>query len=100
MRCIVSIAYAFLASASQISQRLKLTYKTSTSKIVSSFKQASQTCMCVRQYQGHRDGVWEVSGSRIDPQVIGSAAAGKVHVHVILIQLLWLHIFHSFSIVS
>ena len=71
-----TLNHDILASASQISQRLKLTYKTSTSKIVSSFKQASQTCVCVREYRGHRDGVWEVTGSRTDPQVIGTAAAG------------------------
>ncbi|ELU02135.1 hypothetical protein CAPTEDRAFT_222480 [Capitella teleta] len=64
-----------LASGHQISQRLKLTYKTSTSKIVSSFKTGAATCRLVREFRGHRDGVWEVSVSKTDPQVIGTASA-------------------------
>ncbi|XP_064644351.1 WD repeat-containing protein 37-like [Lineus longissimus] len=62
-------------SGSQISQKIKTTYKASTSRIVSSFKAASSGCQQVREYRGHRDGVWEVSLSKHGPQVIGTASA-------------------------
>lgn len=62
-------------SGSQISQKLKLTYKTSTSKIVSSFKPTTSGCQLAREFRGHRDGVWEVSVSHTDPHVIGTASA-------------------------
>lgn len=62
-------------SGSQISQRLKLTYKTSTSKIVSSFKTATFGFQTVKEFRGHRDGVWEVNVSKLDPQIIGTASA-------------------------
>lgn len=62
-------------SGSQISQRLKLTYKTSTSKIVSSFKTTTFGFQTVREFRGHRDGVWEVNVSKLDPQIIGTASA-------------------------
>lgn len=62
-------------SGSQISQKLKLTYKTSANKLVSSFKQVSTSCQLVREFRGHRDGVWEVNVSKTDPQVIATASA-------------------------
>jgi WD40 repeat protein len=63
-------------SGSQISQRLKLTYKTSTSKIVSSFKTNTFSLQTVKEYRGHRDGVWEVTACwRPDTPIIGSASA-------------------------
>jgi len=65
------------AAGSQISQRLKLTYKTSTSKIVSSFKNSTFGLQAVKEYRGHRDGVWEVTAcGRSDIVVIGTASAG------------------------
>ena len=65
------------SAGSQISQKLKLTYKTSTSKIVSSFKTATPGFKMVRDFRGHRDGVWEVAACKLDHQVIGTASAGK-----------------------
>ncbi|ESO07306.1 hypothetical protein HELRODRAFT_191131 [Helobdella robusta] len=60
---------------SQISQRIKSTYKTSTNKIVLSFKNPSYSFGLVREFKGHRDGVWEVSVSKCEPQLIGTASA-------------------------
>lgn len=63
-------------SGSQISQRLKLTYKSSTNKIVSSFKTNTFMLQTIKEYRGHRDGVWEVSvSSRPDIQIIATASA-------------------------
>jgi hypothetical protein len=64
-------------AASQISQKIKTTYKASTSKLVSSFRTTSPAYAQVRNYRGHRDGVWEVSVSRAANQVLGTASAGK-----------------------
>lgn len=75
---IIIITYCCCCAAgSQISQRLKLTYKTSTSKIVSSFKNNTFGLQAVKEYRGHRDGVWEVTAcGRPDGLVIGTASAG------------------------
>ncbi|KPP72105.1 WD repeat-containing protein 37-like, partial [Scleropages formosus] len=64
-------------STSQLSQKLKTTYKASTSKIVSSFKATTSRAVCqlVREYVGHRDGIWDVSVSRLHPVVLGTASA-------------------------
>ncbi|XP_056913855.1 WD repeat-containing protein 37 isoform X3 [Takifugu flavidus] len=64
-------------STSQLSQKLKTTYKASTSKIVSSFKATTSraTCQLVREYVGHRDGIWDLSVSRTQPVVLGTASA-------------------------
>ncbi|XP_078661551.1 WD repeat-containing protein 37-like isoform X6 [Branchiostoma floridae x Branchiostoma belcheri] len=65
-------------SSSQLSQKLKTTYKASTSKIVSSFKPANTSqCQMVRRFIGHRDGVWEVNISRAKPHVLGTASADR-----------------------
>ena len=69
-------------AGSQISQKLKLTYKSSTSKIVSSFKAGNTACQLNREFRGHRDGVWEVNVSRSDPQIIGTASAGTILVYI------------------
>lgn len=61
--------------ATQISQKIKTTYKASTSKIVSSFRNPSPNYSVVRSYRGHRDGVWEVSVSRSSQPVLGTASA-------------------------
>ncbi|XP_069770787.1 WD repeat-containing protein 37 isoform X2 [Narcine bancroftii] len=92
-------------STSQLSQKLKTTYKASTSKrsntfpgkavgarnfnmgswelwggdswIVSSFKTTTSRAVCqlVKEYIGHRDGIWDVSVARLQPVVLGTASA-------------------------
>ncbi|XP_064613424.1 WD repeat-containing protein 37-like [Liolophura sinensis] len=61
--------------SSQLSQKIKTTYKVSTSKIVSSFRAPSAGMSLVREYRGHRDGVWEVSVARSGHKVLGTASA-------------------------
>ena len=67
----------YFSAASHISQKIKTTYKASTSKIVSSFRQTTQAYSAVRSFHGHKDGVWEVKISKVDPHFIGSASAGN-----------------------
>ena len=67
----------FFTAGSHISQKLKLTYKTSTSKLVSSFKGAPSGSQLVCMFSGHRDGVWEVNASKVDGRIIGTASAGN-----------------------
>ncbi|XP_054624736.1 WD repeat-containing protein 37 isoform X2 [Dunckerocampus dactyliophorus] len=93
-------------STSQLSQKLKTTYKASTSKprsnschapvggarnfsvsgwelwggdswIVSSFKTTTSRALCqlLREYVGHRDGIWDLSVTRTQPMVLGTASA-------------------------
>ncbi|KAM9022808.1 WD repeat-containing protein 37 isoform 2-T4 [Ara ararauna] len=64
-------------STSQLSQKLKTTYKASTSKIVSSFKTTTSRAICqlVKEYIGHRDGIWDVSVAKTQPVVLGTASA-------------------------
>uniref|UniRef100_A0AAZ3S0L7 WD repeat-containing protein 37 n=1 Tax=Oncorhynchus tshawytscha TaxID=74940 RepID=A0AAZ3S0L7_ONCTS len=64
-------------STSQLSQKLKTTYKASTSKIVSSFKATTSRAVCqlVKEYAGHRDGIWDLSVTRTQPVVLGTASA-------------------------
>ncbi|XP_036072194.1 WD repeat-containing protein 37 isoform X2 [Oryzias melastigma] len=64
-------------STSQLSQKLKTTYKASTSKIVSSFKAtaARAVCQLVKEYVGHRDGIWDLGITRNQPVVLGTASA-------------------------
>ncbi|XP_057713659.1 WD repeat-containing protein 37-like [Corythoichthys intestinalis] len=64
-------------STSQLSQKLKTTYKASTSKIVSSFKATTSRAVCqlLREYAGHRDGIWDLSATRTQPTVLGTASA-------------------------
>lgn len=61
------------------SQKSKTAHKlkAQTSKIVSSFKTPSFNCTLVKDYSGHKDGVWEVSVARPGVPVIGTASAGK-----------------------
>lgn len=70
-------AKAAVHSTSQLSQKLKTTYKASTSKIVSSFKTTTTRAVCqlVKEYVGHRDGIWDVSVTRTQPVVLGTASA-------------------------
>ncbi|XP_035285984.1 WD repeat-containing protein 37 isoform X2 [Anguilla anguilla] len=64
-------------STSQLSQKLKTTYKASTSKIVSSFKATTSRAVCqlVKEYAGHRDGIWDLSIARVQPVILGTASA-------------------------
>ncbi|XP_075899218.1 WD repeat-containing protein 37-like isoform X2 [Nelusetta ayraudi] len=65
-------------STSQLSQRLKTTYKASTSKIVSSFKATAGSralCQLLKEYVGHRDGIWDLSVTKTQPVVLGTASA-------------------------
>jgi hypothetical protein len=60
------------------SQKIKTAHKlkAQTSKIVSSFKGPTVSCSLVREYSGHKDGIWEVTAARVGQPVIGTAAAG------------------------
>lgn len=49
--------------------------KAQTSKIVSSFKAPHLNCSIVREYVGHKDGIWEVSVARLGQPIIGTASA-------------------------
>ncbi|KTG45436.1 hypothetical protein cypCar_00014347 [Cyprinus carpio] len=73
-------------STSQLSQKLKTTYKASTSKIVSSFKATTSRAVCqlVKEYVGHRDGIWDLAVTRVQPLVLGtaSAASGDQTAHI------------------
>ncbi|XP_075222576.1 WD repeat domain 37 [Lycorma delicatula] len=58
------------------SQKLKTAHKlkAQTSKIVSSFKGPTVACVLVREFSGHRDGVWDVAVARAGQPLIGTAA--------------------------
>ena len=51
--------------------------KVHTSKIVSSFKPPTMTTMLVKEFRGHRDGIWDISVSRLGHPLIGTASADK-----------------------
>ncbi|CAH0551872.1 unnamed protein product [Brassicogethes aeneus] len=59
------------------SQKSKTAHKlkAQTSKIVSSFKTPNYNCQLLKEYNGHKDGVWEVSVARPGVPVIGTASA-------------------------
>lgn len=79
--CLLTSTFCSVFSAGiQISQKIKSTYKTSTSKIANTFKNTSQNgaAQFIRTYAGHTDGVWEVSVSRYGARVIGTASAGNI----------------------
>lgn len=51
--------------------------KAQTSKIVSSFKSPSvANCQFVKEYSGHRDGLWDIALPHTGQPVIGSCSAG------------------------
>lgn len=54
-------------------------------QIVSSFKATTSraTCQLVREYAGHRDGIWELSVSRTQPVVLGTASAGASSLYLL-----------------
>lgn len=37
-------------------------------------------CALIREYQGHKDGVWEVSMARPGQPIIGTASAGMKNI--------------------
>ena len=51
--------------------------KAHTSKIVSSFKAPGQTASLVKEYRGHRDGIWDVAVSSLGHPLVGTASADK-----------------------
>ncbi|XP_047994535.1 WD repeat-containing protein 37 [Leguminivora glycinivorella] len=59
------------------SQKVKASHKlrVQTSKIVSSFKAPTYNCQLVREFTGHKDGIWDVSSSRPGQALIGTASA-------------------------
>ncbi|CAK8689068.1 unnamed protein product [Clavelina lepadiformis] len=66
------------SGSSQLSQKLKTTYKTGTSKLVSSFKaSANVVCRAIQEFQGHKDGIWDVASSQVNTDIIGSASADQ-----------------------
>ncbi|KAF4518979.1 hypothetical protein B566_EDAN007767 [Ephemera danica] len=71
------VSKSFSVSHQSSSQRLKAAtkLKAQTSKIVSSFKGTLVTCALLREFSGHRDGVWEVSCGRPGQPIIGTASA-------------------------
>lgn len=60
-------------------QKLKTTHKlkAQTSKIVSSFKTPSVNCSMVREFSGHKDGIWDVGVAYTGQPLMGTASAGK-----------------------
>ena len=46
-----------------------------TNRLMSNFKGQSLNCTPVRRYNGHKDGIWEVSVSRLGLPIIGTASA-------------------------
>lgn len=72
-------------STSSFSGKLKTSHKikAQTSKIVSSFKNPSVSCAAVRDFNGHKDGIWEVATKPGFP-LLGTASADKTT----LVQLL------------
>ncbi|CAH0690152.1 unnamed protein product [Spodoptera exigua] len=59
------------------SQKVKASHKlrVQTSKIVSSFKAPTYNCQLVREFTGHKDGIWDVTSARPGQALIGTASA-------------------------
>jgi len=51
--------------------------KAQTSKIVSSFKASAVTCSFVREFKGHRDGIWDVDVSNVNGPFLGTGSADR-----------------------
>uniref|UniRef100_T1J3Q0 WD repeat-containing protein 37 n=1 Tax=Strigamia maritima TaxID=126957 RepID=T1J3Q0_STRMM len=66
-----------IKKSSQTTHLIKTTHKlkAQTSKIVSSFKAPTLGSHLIREYTGHRDGVWEISVPRAGQNMIGTASA-------------------------
>nr|CAD7256369.1 unnamed protein product [Timema shepardi] len=72
-----SKAFSKPKSVSSSSQKVKTAHKlkAQTSKIVSSFKGPTVSCSLVREFTGHKDGIWEVNVARPGQPIIGTASA-------------------------
>lgn len=70
-----SISKQKLASQQKLKTAHKL--KAQTSKIVSSFKTPAVNCSMVREFSGHKDGIWDVGIAHTGQPLIGTASAGK-----------------------
>ncbi|CAH2094467.1 unnamed protein product [Euphydryas editha] len=59
------------------SQKVKASHKlkVQTSKIVSSFKAPTYNCQLIREFTGHKDGIWDVCTARPGQALIGTASA-------------------------
>lgn len=55
---------------------------------MSSFKAPHFNYGLLKEYVGHKDGVWEVSVARPGQPVIGTASAGKYPIYLILVVLI------------
>lgn len=71
-------------------QKLKTTHKlkAQTSKIVSSFKTPSLNCSMVREFSGHKDGIWDVGVAQNGQPLIGTASAGEFYIGEIISALI------------
>lgn len=57
-------------------QKVALRLKQQTHKIVSSFKTNPVSCSYVKEFSGHKDGIWDVASARLGIPVVGTASAG------------------------
>nr|CAD7570505.1 unnamed protein product [Timema californicum] len=73
----LTIIAIILLAVSSSSQKVKTAHKlkAQTSKIVSSFKGPTVSCSLVREFTGHKDGIWEVNVARPGQPIIGTASA-------------------------
>lgn len=76
---IYCIFHCCLFLVSSTSQKSKTAHKlkAQTSKIVSSFKAPQFNCAVLKEFVGHKDGIWEVSVARLGIPAIGTASAGN-----------------------
>lgn len=58
-------------------QKVALRLKAQTSRIVSSFKTNAISCSMVKEFAGHKDGIWDVTAAKLAIPVIGTASAGN-----------------------
>ncbi|ODM93041.1 WD repeat-containing protein 37 [Orchesella cincta] len=56
-------------------QKVALRLKQQTHKIVSSFKTNPVSCSFVKEFSGHKDGIWDVTSARLGIPVVGTASA-------------------------
>lgn len=72
-----NLCKAMTKKLSTSSQKSKTAHKlkAQTSRIVSSFKAPQFNCGQIKEYSGHKDGVWEVSVARPGIPVVGTASA-------------------------
>jgi len=51
--------------------------KAQTNKIVSSFKTSAISCSFVKEYKGHRDGIWDIAVSTLNNPLLATASADR-----------------------